>query len=95
MKKLAFYRFILIVFTLSLLYLGCTGNPIGSDEISSGKRQMKGIVQLENGHSPEGVYVWMEGFDLNTFHRKRRFLRFKLAGVQQRQRHISGVFLCR
>ncbi len=88
MKKLAFYRFILIVFTLSLLYLGCTGNPIGSDEISSGKRQMKGIVQLENGHSPEGVYVWMEGFDLNTFTGKDGFFVLNWPGFS----NVSGIF---
>ncbi len=67
MKKLAFYRFILIVFTLSLFCLGCTSNPIGSGDISSGRSQMKGRVQLENGHTPERVYVWMEGFDLSAF----------------------------
>ena len=67
MKKLAFYCFILIVFTLSLFCLGCTGNPIESGDISSGRSQMTGKVQLENAHSPEGVYVWMEGFDLNAF----------------------------
>jgi len=67
MKKLAFYCFILIVFTLSLFCLGCTGNPIDNSDISSGRSQMIGKVQLENAHSPEGVYVWMEGFDLSAF----------------------------
>jgi len=67
MKKLAFYCFILIVFTLSLFCLGCTGNPIDSGGISSGQSQMIGKVQLENGHNREGVYVWMRDFDLNAF----------------------------
>ena len=67
MKKLAFYCFILIVFTLSLFGVHCTGNPIDNGDISSGRSQMIGKVQLENAHSPEGVYVWMEGFDLSAF----------------------------
>lgn len=67
MKKLLFYRFILIIVMLNEFWFGCTSNPIGSGEILSGRRQMKGTVQLENGHSPEGAYVWMEGFDLSAF----------------------------
>ena len=88
MKKLAFYRFILIVFTVSLFCLGCTSNPIGSGDISSGRRQMKGKVQLENGHSPEGVYVWMEGFDLNTFTGKDGFFVLNWPGFS----NVSGIF---
>ncbi len=67
MKKLAVYCFTLLVFTLSLFCLGCTGNPINGGDISSGRNKMIGKVQLENAHSPEGVFVWMEGFDLSAF----------------------------
>lgn len=67
MRKLAFHRVISFVFTLSLFCPGCTSNPIGSGDVSSGRSQMRGKVQLENGHSPEGVYVWMEGADLDAF----------------------------
>ncbi len=88
MKELLLYRFILIVFTLSLFCLGCTSNPIGSGDISSGRRQMQGKVQLENGHSPEGVYVWMEGFDLNTFTGKDGFFVLNWPGFS----NVSGIF---
>lgn len=46
---------------------GCTANPFGEDKISSGSRQIRGNVQLHDGSSPEGVYVWLEGFNIGTY----------------------------
>ncbi len=54
-------------FMMAVLCLACTSNPVGDSDISFGKREMSGRVQLENEHSPEGVYVWLEGFDVGTF----------------------------
>lgn len=47
-------------------FCGCTKNPFGEDDISSGSRQVRGSVQVADAQSSEGVYVWLEGFDLGT-----------------------------
>jgi len=50
---------------------------------------MRGTVQLENGHSPEGVYVWMEGADLQAFTDEDGSFRLNWpAGFDE----ISGIF---
>jgi len=46
---------------------GCVENPFGEDKISPGSRQISGSVQLHDGSSPEGVYVWLESFNIGTY----------------------------
>ena len=67
MKKIASKCFSLLIYFLCLILFSCTSNPIGDNDISSGQRDLTGIVQLGNGHSPEGVYVWMEEFNISTW----------------------------
>lgn len=49
-----------------LMYLGCTSNPFGGDDISEEKRQVSGVVQLGDQGSPKDVHVWMAGFNIAT-----------------------------
>jgi len=61
---------ILITFLLLSIFVffACTGNPFSDDEISQGMRRISGKVEVrDNTHSPEGVYVWLQGFDIGTF----------------------------
>lgn len=46
---------------------GCVENPFGEDKISPGSGQVSGSVQLHDGSSPEGIYVWLESFDMGTY----------------------------
>ncbi len=46
---------------------GCIGNPFGDDSISSGYRQISGSIQLHDGSSPKGVYVWLEGINIGAY----------------------------
>lgn len=57
---------LLSLLSLALIMNSCTSNPIGEDEISFGKRELKGEVRLANNSNPEGVFVWLEGFDFDT-----------------------------
>jgi hypothetical protein len=56
---------LVLTISLSILY-GCTSNPFGENEISLTNRQIRGKVELSNNMSAEGVYVWLEGFDIGT-----------------------------
>ena len=60
---------ILIIFLLlsTFIFSACTGNPFSDDEISPGTRRITGKVEVSNDQSPEGVYVWLQGFDIGTF----------------------------
>jgi len=59
---------IVVEIAVSLLWLavlnGCTSNPFRDDDSSSGATTIQGTVQLNDGSSPEGAYVWLEGFKL-------------------------------
>lgn len=48
-------------------FSGCTWNPFGEDDISEGHRQISGTVQLHDRSSPEGAYVWLEGFNVGEY----------------------------
>jgi hypothetical protein len=54
----------------ALLFLSilssCTESPVGSDQISGGKRQISGQVTLQGSADPQGVYIWLEGLDITT-----------------------------
>ena len=61
---------ILIIFFLLSIFLfsGCTGSPFSDNEIPQETRRITGKVEIsDNTHSPEGVYVWLGGFDIGTF----------------------------
>lgn len=45
----------------------CSENPFGGDKISSGERLLTGRVALQDGSTPEGVFVWLQGVNLSTF----------------------------
>lgn len=47
-------------------HFGCTENPFSNDKVSGGSRQVSGAVQLGDGQSAEGVYVWLDGFNLGS-----------------------------
>ncbi len=51
---------------LSLL-CGCTEHPFGESKISYRNRQISGRVTLSDNSIPEGIYVWLEGFNIGTF----------------------------
>lgn len=61
-------KILLLTGVLFLVWFsGCTWNPFGKDEISGGHRQISGTVQLHDGSSPEGAYVWFEGFNIGEY----------------------------
>ena len=52
---------------LILMDSACTWNPFGNDDISGGHRSINGRVHLRDGGQPEGIYVWMEEFQVGTY----------------------------
>lgn len=56
-------QLLLPLLVLLLWFAACTSNPIGEDEISSGKRQITGKVTLSDKASPAGVLIWLDFFD--------------------------------
>lgn len=57
---------ILLVVIFLSLFFGCTANPFGKDKIISDKSQITGRVILNDRANPEGVYVWLKGYNLVT-----------------------------
>ncbi|MCK5148778.1 hypothetical protein KAR48_18640 [bacterium] len=54
----------IVIFTL---IVSCSKNPFGGDTVSGGKLKITGIVLLNDGADPEGVFVWLEGFDQSAY----------------------------
>jgi hypothetical protein len=71
-------------------HFGCTENPFSNDKVSGGSRQVSGTVRLGDGQSAEGVYVWLDGFNIGS--RADAAGHFRLA-LPQQNRDVSGVFM--
>lgn len=77
-----------------LVVTGCEENPVGGDEgISVANRQITGTVRFDTNIEPANVYVWLDGFDLNT--RTDRTGKFELVlppSAAQGRSGITGAF---
>jgi len=74
---------------------GCTKNPFGEDKkISSGTRQIRGNVVLDDRSDPEGTYIWLESFDIGARADQNGFFQLNLPppSSQGTPGGVSGVF---
>lgn len=58
---------IILIICLLFIFASCTENPLDDKNIMSTKRQLKGNIKLSDNNSPEGVYVWLESYNIGTF----------------------------
>jgi len=49
------------------IFLSCTANPFGDDDISADRGKIRGTVTLNDTGSPQGVYVWLDGFKVGAW----------------------------
>lgn len=85
---------ILIIFLLlsTFIFSACTGNPFSDDEISPGTMRITGKVEVSNNRNPEGVYVWLEGFDIGTFTNQDGEFEITLPSTAQNSGGATGIF---
>lgn len=57
---------LLLAGVFAVAHFGCTENPFSNDKVSGGSRQVSGAVQLGDGQSAEGVYIWLDGFNVGS-----------------------------
>ncbi|MGH7597907.1 MAG: hypothetical protein ACREOI_16280 [bacterium] len=57
---------LLLATIFAAIYSGCTENPFSNDKVTGGSRQVSGTVRLGDGQSAEGVYIWLDGFNLGS-----------------------------
>lgn len=50
-----------------MMFHGCTDNPLDESVITAKTRQVSGQVKLQDESNHEGIYVWLEGYDIGTF----------------------------
>ena len=58
------YEFLIVA--LLVFFCSCTSNPFDDSTVDIDKKQITGMVTLSDGASPQGVYVWLKGYDLAT-----------------------------
>ena len=59
-------HFLLLTSFGMLLLSACTKNPFDKGEVSLNRFQITGQVALSDHIVPEGVFVWLEGYDVST-----------------------------
>lgn len=64
-----------------LLQFDCTKNPFGTDKISA-VDEVKGKVILNDGASPDSVFIWLQGLNLNTWTNQNGDFKIKLPSVR-------------
>lgn len=90
MRKALQYTELIIIGSVLLALSGCTWNPFGEEEISSGYRKVSGNVQLNDGSNPDGIYVWLEGFNVGSYTDGTG--QFSLTLPQSGSGDLSGVY---
>lgn len=66
MKQNLLRHFAISLLSIFIVTVACTNNPFGEDEISSESQTITGTVKLQSD-TPDGVYVWLEGFNVGTY----------------------------
>ena len=56
-----------LVWLVPILCLACTGNPFFRDRISPEGTEIRGRISLDDGSSPYGAFVWLEGANVGTY----------------------------
>lgn len=51
---------------ISLLILGCTNNPFSNSDIAESKNTLQGILSLEHSQNADGIYVFLDEFNIGT-----------------------------
>jgi len=88
----AYFRLHIAMFFLAslIIALACTKNPFGDDDISSDAQTIHGTVTLQRD-TPDGVYVWLEGFNLGVFSDTNGAFKLKLPSSSQ-YANLTGNF---
>jgi hypothetical protein len=88
-------NFLLIVLCLTVLFhLKCTENPFfDDDKIPSGGAEIRGSVKLNDEQSSDGVFVWLQGFNIGSFTDDHGNFKIELPPVSsQINAGVSGIF---
>jgi len=87
-------KFLIVSFSVlvAITFSACTSNPLSDDEIAPGKSQITGKIEVSDNQSPEGVYVWLEGFDIGTFTDQEGEFEITLPSTAQNSGGATGIF---
>ncbi len=83
---------LLLAGIFAAMHFGCTENPFSNDKVSGGSRQVSGTVRLGDGQSAEGVYIWLDGFNLGSRADGSGRFQLTLPSRSSQGGDINGVF---
>lgn len=72
---------LLIIVIAFLLQFGCTKNLFGTDKISAFD-EIKGTVILNDGASPDSVFIWLQDLNLKSSTNKNGEFKIKLPSAK-------------
>ena len=83
----------IIFYGFAFLIFGCTGSPLENNIDSTVNKTIVGSVSLLGNDSPEGVYIWLEDTDLNTFTDENGKFTLELPKSNSEKKNLeSGIF---
>jgi len=76
---------------LVLALTGCTNNPFETtDKITPRENKIEGTVQLDDGSSPDGVYVWLERLNRGSWTDRKGHFEMIFTAANQPGNALSG-----
>ena len=94
MKRNIVFRFSLRLSILTVFIIACTNNPFFDDKVSADHElNVSGTIKLNDGSTPDNIYVWLEGFDVSTRTDKKGHFKLTLPSPQlQAGGGLTGVY---
>ena len=59
--------FTIVLIFFSLLVSACTRNPFDNGEVGLNRFQVSGTLELSDHADPEGILVWLQGYNVGTY----------------------------
>ncbi len=89
-----FYLSFVLSALVILIIFSCTSNPFSKDnDIEEQNRSITGTIELGDHTIPDGIYVWLESFDLSTYTNSDGFFSLTLPAPSQNAGDINGMFV--
>ena len=85
---------VIFIFVASIILFQCVENPFFKDDIiQSGQGYVHGTVWMSDGTAPDGILVWLEGFDIGVYTDQDGFFEITLpAPAEQPGGGLNGAF---
>ena len=86
-------KYLITAFLFTIIW-GCTSSPFEGKNVTPSVRKISGKVRLSTNEDPQDVFIWFEGFDMNTHPDENGNFEFSIPppSAQNSSGGLTGVF---